>query len=49
VVVRDRGEDPDELITRELPLAGAIVLWAAVSIAVLYLDLRLSSYSEIAG
>jgi 4-hydroxybenzoate polyprenyltransferase len=41
VVVRERGEDPDELITRDRPLALAIVLWAALSVAVLYLDLRL--------
>jgi 4-hydroxybenzoate polyprenyltransferase len=41
VLVRERGEDPDELITRDRPLAVAIVLWAALSVAVLYLDLRL--------
>jgi 4-hydroxybenzoate polyprenyltransferase len=41
VVVRERGEDPDELLTRDRPLAVAIVLWAVLSVAVLYLDLRL--------
>jgi hypothetical protein len=41
VVVRDRGEDPDELITRDRPLAVAILVWAALSVAVLYFDLRL--------
>ena len=41
VVVRERGEDPDELITRDRPLAIAILVWAAFSVAVLYFDLRL--------
>ena len=41
VVTRDRGEDPDELLTRDRPLAVAIVVWAALSVAVLYFHLRL--------
>lgn len=41
VLVQERGEDPDELITRDRPLAVAILLWAAFSVAVLYFDLRL--------
>jgi len=41
VLVRERHEDPDELLTRDGPLVLAMLVWAAVSIAVLYLDLRL--------
>jgi len=41
VLVRERQEDPDELLTRDGPLVVAILIWAALSIAVLYLDLHL--------
>ena len=41
VLVRERGEDPDELVTRDGALVVAIVVWAAVTVAVLYLDFRL--------
>jgi 4-hydroxybenzoate polyprenyltransferase len=41
VLVHERGEDPDELVTRDGPLVVAILVWAALSIAVLYLDWRL--------
>jgi 4-hydroxybenzoate polyprenyltransferase len=41
VLVRERGEDPDELVTRDGPLVVAILVWAALTVAVLYLGLRL--------
>ena len=41
VLVRERGEDPDELVTRDGPLVVAILVWAALTIAVLYFGLRL--------
>jgi len=36
VLVRERGEDPDELVTRDAPLVVAILVWAALTVAVLY-------------
>jgi len=41
VLVRERGEDPDELVTRDGPLVIAIVSWAVVTVAVLYFGFRL--------
>jgi 4-hydroxybenzoate polyprenyltransferase len=36
VVLEAGGEDPDELLTRDLPLVTAIVVWGALCVAVLY-------------
>src|SRR3989442_15112960 len=41
VLVQARGQDPDDLVTRDPALVGAIVAWAALCVAVLYGGLRL--------
>jgi len=41
VMVEARGEDPDEVLTRDWPLVAAIVVWGAICVAVLYLGVRL--------
>ena len=41
VRVHARGQDPDDLLTRDPALVAAIVAWAALCVAVLYGDLRL--------
>jgi len=45
VLVRERREDPDELLTRDGPLVLAILVWAALSIAVLYLERPIAARS----
>jgi decaprenyl-phosphate phosphoribosyltransferase len=41
VLVQARGQDPDDLLTRDPALLAAIGAWAALCIAVLYGDLQL--------
>ena len=41
VRVHARGQDPDDLLTRDPALVAAIVAWAALCVAVLYGGLRL--------
>ncbi|HYY06064.1 MAG TPA: UbiA family prenyltransferase [Candidatus Limnocylindria bacterium] len=41
VLVHARGQDPDDLLTRDPALVAAIGAWAGLCIAVLYGDLRL--------
>jgi len=41
VLVQARGQDPDDLVTRDPALVAAIVAWAALCVAVLYGGLRL--------
>jgi len=41
VQVSARGEDPGEVLTRDLPLIFAVAVWALLSIGVLYFDVRL--------
>ena len=36
VMVQARGEDPDDVLVRDGPLLAAIVVWAALSVAILY-------------
>ena len=41
VIVQREGEGPDEMLTRDIPLAMAAVVWLLLSITVLYLQLQL--------
>jgi 4-hydroxybenzoate polyprenyltransferase len=41
VLVEARGEDPGEVLTRDLPLLAAVATWSLLCIGVLYFDLRL--------
>jgi 4-hydroxybenzoate polyprenyltransferase len=41
VIVQREGEGPDEMLTRDIPLAMAAVVWLLLSITVLYLQLHL--------
>ena len=41
VLVHARGQDPDDLVTRDPALVAAIIAWAALCVAVLYGGLRL--------
>ena len=41
VIVQKEGEGPDELLTRDIPLALTAVVWLFLSVTVLYLQLHL--------
>src|SRR5262249_54261572 len=41
VIVRREGEGPDEMLTRDIPLAMAAMVWLLLSVTVLYLQLHL--------
>src|SRR5437763_12857537 len=41
VLVEGRGEDPGEALTRDAALLGAALVWAGLSVAVLYFGLNL--------
>jgi 4-hydroxybenzoate polyprenyltransferase len=41
VQVRAHGEDPGEVLTRDVPLLVAVATWAALCIGVLYFDVQL--------
>jgi hypothetical protein len=41
VIVRREGEGPDEMLTRDIPLAMTAIVWLLLAITVLYLQLHL--------
>jgi 4-hydroxybenzoate polyprenyltransferase len=47
IVIRTEGEDPEEMLTRDMPLVLTVLIWALLCVAILYFDLQIFPHSQI--
>ncbi len=41
IIVRTKGEDPEDMLTRDVPLVATVLTWALMCVAILYFDLHI--------
>jgi 4-hydroxybenzoate polyprenyltransferase len=46
IIVRTKGEDPDEMLTRDVPLILAVLTWALLCVIILYFGVHLFPHSR---
>lgn len=46
IIVRTEGEDPDEMLTRDVPLILAVIAWALLCVTILYFGMHLFPHSR---